>query len=55
MAKKPRYGYRRDRYGRPYESDTYKDDVEISAPEYDYSSYDKEDDHDNYYSSSNYD
>ena len=48
MAKKPKYGYARDRYGRVQDRDSYQEEIHRS-PVYDYSSYDSEDDHDNYY------
>lgn len=48
MSRKPKYGYARDYFGRVLERDSYKKEVH-QKPRYDYSSYDREDDHDNYY------
>lgn len=48
MPRKPKYGYARDYFGRVQERDSYKEEVH-PKPSYDYSSYDREDDHDNYY------
>ena len=48
MSKKPEYGYARDIFGRVQERDRYKEETH-EKPKYDYSSYDREDDHDNYY------
>ncbi|MBO6248795.1 MAG: hypothetical protein J6N54_08310 [Bacteroidales bacterium] len=48
MARKPKYGYARDIFGRIQERDRYKEETH-EKPKYDYSSYDREDDHDNVY------
>lgn len=54
MAKKPKYGYARDIFGRVQERDRYKENSGENT-DYDCSSYDPEDDHDSYYSSEQYD
>ena len=54
MARKPKYGYARDIFGRVQERDLYKEEKH-EKPKYDYSSYDREDDHDNVYYNEMYD
>ena len=56
-SRKPKYGYARDRYGRVQERDSYNEDrrnefytASNSQKNYDYSSYDADDDHDGAYS-----
>lgn len=48
MARKPKYGYARDIFGRIQERDRFKEEVHENQI-YDYSNYDREDDHDNVY------
>ena len=57
-SKRPKYGYARDRYGRVQERDSLNEDrknefklAQSRHKNYDYSSYDAEDDHDSYYDS----
>ena len=54
MARKAKYGYARDIFGRVQERDLYKEEKH-EKPKYDYSSYDREDDHDNVYYNEMYD
>lgn len=54
MARKSKYGYARDIFGRVQERDLYKEEKH-EKPKYDYSSYDREDDHDNVYYNEMYD
>ena len=44
MPRKPKYGYARDIFGRVQERARYKEDS-TEKLDYDYSSYDREDDH----------
>lgn len=62
MAKKPKYGYARDYFGRVRKSDLYSDEnnnddytARSHQNNYDYSLFDSEDDHDNYYDNDYYD
>lgn len=48
MPRKPKYGYARDIFGRVQDRDRYKEDS-TEKLDYDYSSYDREDDHSNIY------
>ena len=55
-SRKPKYGYARDRYGRVQERDSFNEDrrnefrnAQIHQNNYDYSSYDENDDHDGAY------
>ena len=57
-SRHPKYGYARDRYGRVQERDSFNEDrknefklAQSQHKNYDYSSYDAEDDHDSYYDS----
>ena len=57
-SRHPKYGYARDRYGRVQERDSFNEDrknefklAQVQHKNYDYSSYDAEDDHDSYYDS----
>jgi hypothetical protein len=54
MPRKPKYGYARDIFGRVQERDRYKEDS-AEKFDYDYSSYDREDDHSNVYDNEMYD
>jgi hypothetical protein len=54
MPRKPKYGYARDIFGRVQERDRYKEDS-TEKLDYDYSSYDREDDHSNVYDNEMYD
>lgn len=62
MRKKPKYGYARDYFGRVVERDVFDEergDENWSARKqqnnYDYSSFDSEDDHDSYYGEDSFD
>lgn len=57
-SRQPKYGYARDRYGRVQERDSFNEDrknefklAQSRNKNYDYSSFDAEDDHDSYYDS----
>ena len=54
MARKPKYGYARDYWGRIQERDHYTEEPH-NKPNYDYSDFDREDDHDNVYYNEMYD
>ena len=54
MARKPKYGYARDIFGRVLERDSYKEECH-EKQNYDYSSFDREDDHDIVYYDEMYD
>lgn len=56
MRKKPKYGYARDYFGRIVERDVFDEErgneswnARQRQNDYDYSSFDPEDDHDSYY------
>ena len=60
-SRQPKYGYVRDRYGRVQERDSFNEDrknefklAQKQHQNYDYSSYDAEDDHDSYYDSGSF-
>ena len=60
-SRQPKYGYARDRYGRVQERDSFNEDrknefklAQKQHQNYDYSSYDAEDDHDSYYDSGSF-
>lgn len=60
-SRQPKYGYARDRYGRVQERDSFNKDrknefklAQSQHKNYDYSSYDAEDDHDSYYDSGSF-
>jgi hypothetical protein len=52
-GKVTRHKPRRNYWGNLYEDDTYKEETHYT-PNYDYSDYDENDDHDSYYDNSNY-
>lgn len=61
-SRHPVYGYARDRYGRVQERDSFNEErknefrkSQSLQGKYDYSNYDRENDHDSYYDSNNYD
>lgn len=60
-SRHPKYGYARDRYGRAQERDSFNEEgrnefgqAQRYQSNYDYSSYDAEDDHDSYYDTDGY-
>lgn len=60
-SRHPQYGYARDRYGRVQERDSFNENrrnefeqAQKYQSNYDYSSYDAEDDHDSYYDTDGY-
>ena len=62
FSRHPVYGYARDRFGRVQERDSFNEDrrnefkqAQRRQSYYDYSSFDGDSDHDNYYDSNNYD
>lgn len=62
MRKKPKYGYARDYFGRIIERDVFDEDrgdenwsARTRQQNYDYSSFDPEDDHDSYYDEGSFD